>query len=154
MGALGKFEVVLGYVVEYVNSPFCRTSSGIILLVANPNVIEKALTRLLSGAKRLNDWNVWNVWNEAVSKRGPFYCRILSPDCSVSKRGRLLYSFFVRLTSDSTGLAHRCCAAGLRAGATTTRAAPPYPRSSLPLFTVVGNKKNVLGIASRAKFYS
>jgi hypothetical protein len=52
------------------------------------------------------------------------------------------------------GLAHGCGAAGLRAGATTTRAAPPYPRSRLTLFTVVDNKNNVLGIASRAKFYS
>jgi hypothetical protein len=28
MGALGKFEVVLGYVVEYVNSPFCQRIVG------------------------------------------------------------------------------------------------------------------------------
>jgi hypothetical protein len=41
MGALGKFEVVLGYVVEYVNIPSARELSRIILLVANPNVIER-----------------------------------------------------------------------------------------------------------------
>jgi hypothetical protein len=28
VGALGKFEVVLGYVVEYVNSPFCQRIVG------------------------------------------------------------------------------------------------------------------------------
>jgi hypothetical protein len=28
MGAFGKFEVVFGYVVEYVNSPFCQRIVG------------------------------------------------------------------------------------------------------------------------------
>jgi hypothetical protein len=58
MGALGKFEVVLGYVVEYVNSPFCQ---GIVenYFVSSKSECDrkKALTPLLSAAKRLNDWN-------------------------------------------------------------------------------------------------
>jgi len=154
MGALGKFEVVLGYVVEYVNSPFCQGIVGNYFVSSKSECDRESADPAFERSKAVERLERLERLERGRFRTGPFGCCILSPDCSASKRGRLLYSFFVRLTSDSTGLAHRCCAAGLRAGATTTRAAPPYPRSSLPLFTVVGNKKNVLGIASRAKFYS